>query len=83
MKVHKRWRDVEYWRAIKRRAPAYTTSKYLKGMDMYKNEDGKIVNVDEDRRIHRVLWLRTLEIAYFVTLLCFLMAYPIAHLLAT
>ena len=69
MAVHKRWADVEYWRAIKRRAPAYTTSKYLKGMDMYKNEDGKIVNVDEDRRIHRVLWLRTLEIAFFVTLL--------------
>ena len=83
MAVHKRWADVEYWRAIKRRAPAFTSSKYLKGMDMYKNEEGKIVSVEEDRRIHRVLWLRTLEIAFFVTLLCFLMAYPIAHLLAT
>ena len=27
MAVHKRWADVEYWRAIKRRAPAYTNSK--------------------------------------------------------
>ena len=26
---------------------------------------------------------RTLEVAFFVTLFCFLMAYPIAHLLAT
>ena len=34
-----------------------------------------VVSVDEDRRIHRVLWLRTLEIAFFVTLFCFLMAY--------
>jgi putative spermidine/putrescine transport system permease protein len=50
---------------------------------MYKNESGEIVSVNEDRRIHRVLWLRTLEIAFFVTLFCFLMAYPIAHLLAT
>ena len=83
MAVHKRWADVEYWRAIKRRAPAFTSAKYLKGMDMYKNEEGEIVSVEEDRRIHRVLWLRTLEIAFFVTLLCFLMAYPIAHLLAT
>ena len=83
MAVHQRWADVEYWRAIQRRAPAYTSQKYLKGIDMYKNEEGKIVSVEEDRRVHRILWLRTLEIAFFVTLLCFLMAYPIAHLLAT
>ena len=83
MAVHPRWENVEYWRAIKRRAPSYTSSKYLKGMDMYVNEEGKIVNVAEDRRVHRILWLRTLEVAFFVTLLCFLMAYPIAHLLAT
>ena len=83
MAVHQRWADVEYWRAIQRRAPAYTSQKYLKGIDMYKNEEGNIVSVEEDRRIHRILWLRTLEIAFFVTLLCFLMAYPIAHLLAT
>ena len=83
MSVHRRWADVEYWRAIKRRAPAYTYSKYLKGVDMYSNEDGKIVQVSEDRRIHRILWSRTLEVAFFVTLFCFLMAYPIAHLLAT
>ena len=83
MAVHKRWADVEYWRAIKRRAPAYSYVKYLKGIDMYENEDGKIVQVEEDRRIHKTLWLRTLEVAFFVTLFCFLMAYPIAHLLAT
>ena len=83
MAVHKRWANVEYWQAIKRRAPAITGQKYLKGMDMYQNESGEIVSVEEDRRIHRILWLRTLEIAFFVTLFCFLMAYPIAHLLAT
>ena len=83
MKVHKRWRDVEYWQAIKRTAPPYTTAKYLKGMDMYYGPDGSIMQVSEDRRIHRILWLRTLEIAFFVTLFSFLMGYPIAHLLAT
>ena len=83
MDVHSRWANVEYWRAIKERSPSYTSAKYLKAIDMYKNEDGKIVSVDEDRRVHRILWLRTLEVAFFVTLICFLMAYPIAHLLAT
>jgi len=83
MKVHKRWGTVEYWQAIKRTAPPYTMAKYLKGMDMYFAPDGSIAQVDEDRRIHRILWLRTLEIALFVTIFCFLMGYPIAHLLAT
>ncbi len=83
MKVHKRWRNVEYWQAIKRTAPPYTSAKYLKAMDMYLNEDNKITQVSEDRRIHRILWLRTVEVAFFVTVFCFLMGYPIAHLLAT
>ena len=83
MKIHKRWRNVEYWQAIKRTAPPYTIAKYLKGMDMYIDADGGITQVDEDRRIHRILWLRTLEIALLVTIFCFLMGYPIAHLLAT
>ena len=81
--IHKRWRNVEFWLAIKRTAPPYTMAKYLKGMDMYVASDGSIAQVDEDRRIHRILWLRTLEIAFFVTLFSFFMGYPIAHLLAT
>ena len=83
MSVHKRWTNLEYWRALKRRSPSYTYSKYLKGIDMYENEDGKIVQVPEDRRVHKILWMRTLNIALGVTILCFLMGYPIAHLLAT
>ena len=83
IKVNPNWNKVEYWQAIKRTATPYTLAKYLKGMDMYYAPDGSIAQVDEDRRIHRILWLRTLEIAFFVTLFCFLMGYPIAHLLAT
>jgi len=83
MSVHKRFADVSYWRAIKRTAPPYTAAKYLKAVDMVKDENGNIVKVEESRRIYTQLWLRTLEVAFFVTLFCFLMGYPIAHLLAT
>ena len=76
MKVHKRWRNVEYWQAIKRTAPPYTSAKYLKAMDMYLNEDNKITQVSEDRRIHRILWLRTVEVAFFVTVFCFFNGLP-------
>ena len=83
MSVHKRFADVSYWRAIKRTAPPYTAAKYLKAVDMIIDENGDIVKVEESRRIYSKLWLRTLEVAFFVTLFCFLMGYPIAHLLAT
>jgi putative spermidine/putrescine transport system permease protein len=81
--VHKRFGDVSYWRAIKRTAPPYTVAKYLKAVDMYTDENGEIVRVEEGRRIYIKLWVRTLQVALFVTLFTFLMGYPIAHLLAT
>ena len=81
--VHKRFADVNYWRAIKRTAPPYSIAKYLKAVDMYTDENENIVKVEEGRRVYVKLWLRTLEVAFFVTLFCFLMGYPIAHLLAT
>jgi len=81
--VHKRFGNVDYWRAMKRTAPPYTITKYLKAVDMYENENGKIVQVEEERRIYKKLWIRTLEVALFVTIFTFLMGYPIAHLLAT
>jgi putative spermidine/putrescine transport system permease protein len=83
MSVHKRFADVSYWRAIKRTAPPYSIGKYLKAVDMVTDENGDIVKVEESRRVYTQLWLRTLEVAFFVTLFCFLMGYPIAHLLAT
>jgi putative spermidine/putrescine transport system permease protein len=83
MSVHKRFKDVSYWRAIKRTAPPYTVAKYLKAVDMVIDENGDYVQVEEKRRIYKKLWIRTFEVAFFVTVFCFLMGYPIAHLLAT
>jgi putative spermidine/putrescine transport system permease protein len=37
----------------------------------------------EDRKIYKTLWLRTLKVAFFVTIFCLILSYPIAHLLAT
>ena len=64
MSVHKRFRDVAYWQAIKRTASPYSVGKYLKAVDMYTNENGEIVKVDESRRVYMQLWIRTLEVAF-------------------
>jgi len=83
IKVHKRWGQSEYLIALKNVAPKWTYAKYLKGIDRKFDQDGNIIQVPEDRRIHKTLWLRTLNVAFWVTVFCFILAYPISHLLAT
>ena len=83
IKVHKRWGQMEYMGALKNTSPKWTYAKYLKGVDLKKDKDGKIVQQPEDRRIHKILWLRTIKVAFWVTVFCFVLAYPISHLLAT
>ncbi|MDB4082329.1 ABC transporter permease [Candidatus Pelagibacter sp.] len=83
IKVHKRWGQNSYLSALKNASPNWSYAKYLKGIDMRFDQERNIVLVEEDRRIHKILWMRTLNVAFWVTLFCFLLAYPISYLLAT
>ena len=83
VKVHKRWGQMEFMGALKNTAPKWTFAKYLKGVDLKFDQEREIIQVPEDRRIHKILWMRTINVALWVTVFCFILAYPIAHLLAT
>ena len=83
MATHKIWNKVEYWVALKNTAPNWSYAKYLKGLDLKFDDKGNIEQVAEDRQIHKILWMRTLNVAFWVTVFCFCLAYPISHLLAT
>ena len=83
IKVHKRWGEIEYMGALKNASPNWTYAKYLKGVDLKFDQKGNIIQQPEDRRIHKKLWARTVKVAFWVTLFCFLLAYPISYLLAT
>ena len=83
IKVHKRWGQPAYLIALKNTGPKWSYAKYLKGLDLKFDQDRNIVQVPEDRRIHKILWMRTLNVAFWVTVFCFCLAYPISHLLAT
>ena len=81
--THKISNKVEYWTALKNTGPKWSYAKYLKGMDLKFDDQRNIVQVPDDRQIHKILWLRTLNVAFWVTVFCFCLAYPISHLLAT
>jgi putative spermidine/putrescine transport system permease protein len=83
MATHKIWNNVEYWVALKNTGPKWSYAKYLKGVDLKLDPDRNIVQMSEDRKIYKTLWLRTIKVAFFVTIFCFVLSYPIAHLLAT
>ena len=80
--VHKKWGDIEYWLALKRGTDKYHYRKYLMAFDYEEKFDGSIERIPEKKRINVILWLRTIFVAVGVTLCCFVLAFPIAHLLS-
>ena len=57
IKIHKRWGQPEYLVALKNAAPNWSYAKYLKGIDMRFDQDRNIIQVEEDRRIYKILWM--------------------------
>jgi putative spermidine/putrescine transport system permease protein len=78
------WEDQAYWRAIKGASSAYSDYYMLWAVDLKRDgETGEIISVDEGRAVYVEVLIRTIEISFAVTILCFLMGLPIAYLLAT
>ncbi len=83
IKIDKRWGKPEYWAVVKRASTRYTNFFLLAALDLEVNDAGEIVGVPEHSAVFIDTLIRTFWISFVVTGLCVLMAYPIAHLLAT
>jgi putative spermidine/putrescine transport system permease protein len=79
----KDWANVEVWKAVKISSLKFNPSYIASAVDMKYNADGSFERQDPDRAIHVMLFMRTLEISFVVTVLCLLLGYPIAYLLST
>lgn len=82
IKIKKQWGDVDTWRLIKRESGTLTPSYYLAAMDMQITPDGSIAKQPEERRIYLFLFGRTIVMSIAITVLCILLGFPIAYLLA-
>jgi putative spermidine/putrescine transport system permease protein len=82
-KADVRWQDPLYWRAIKTAAPRFTARYFLAAAGLQPGSDGTLVQPDPKRQIYPTLLARTLWISLVVTVLCVVLAYPVAYLLAT
>lgn len=81
--VDEDWADKKLWQVMRGASSAYTANFYLAAVDRTRDADGNIVRVNENRRVYVKLFRRTLLLSALITFATFVLAYPIAHLLAT
>jgi putative spermidine/putrescine transport system permease protein len=76
------WKDPVLWATLASLSKNPTSLYYLNAVDRTLDAEGRVVRVPEDQRIHIWIFWRTLWLSGLVTLLCLLLGYPVAYLLA-
>jgi putative spermidine/putrescine transport system permease protein len=80
--VDPRWGDPAYWQAIRRNASAVTPYYLLAALDHHIDDQGEIARATPDQAIYLDVFGRTLWMGAVITLICLVLAYPLAYLLA-
>lgn len=82
IKADKRWKQLRYWKTLKRASGSLTPFYVLNAFDMKINDEGEIASVPESQAIYTNIFWRTMWIAGVVTVASLLIGFPIAYLLA-
>lgn len=77
-----RWGENGTWRVLKRAAASPTPDYLLNAVDAQVAPDGSIASVPADSAVYRSAFSRTVWVGAMVTLLCLVLGYPVAYLLA-
>ena len=80
--IDEAWGEAGTWLAIRRAGERFTGRHYLNAVDLTRSEDGGIVAQPPELRIYLPLLGRTLLVSLAVTLLCLVLGYPVAYLIA-
>lgn len=81
--IDARWGEADIWGAMRGASSPYTTDFYMAATDYERGPDGNLVRVDENRQIYVYLFIKTFLLSGLITLICLLIGFPVAHLLAT
>lgn len=81
-RIDRRWAEPRYWQAIKRAAAPLTDFYFLYALDLQRGDDGAIAQLPEERRLYLDILWRSLGISVVVTLICLVIAYPMAVAMA-
>lgn len=75
------WGDVETWQVINKFKTPYTPGYFLTAVDAESTADG-VQMKPENERIYIKLFARTMWMSLAITMMCVLLGYPVAYLLA-
>jgi putative spermidine/putrescine transport system permease protein len=76
------WATPRYWHLLRQAMPELTDFYLLAALDMSRDETGVIMTVAPENAVHIDVLLRTFAVSASVTLLCLLLGYPLAALIA-
>jgi len=77
------WADPALWRVIARNASTFTSYYLLHALDHQIDATGKLVPVPATEAIYLGIYARTFWMGLVITLICLVLAYPLAYWLAT
>lgn len=77
--VDEQWNDPAYWRAIQRNGSALTSFYLLSALDLRPADGGGVKLAPAEERLFLSTLGRTLTISAVVTVICVLLAFPIAN----
>lgn len=80
--IDPRWGETETWHFIQRASARITPDYLLAAIDLRAGPRG-LSELPPDQRIYQAAFARTFLISGTVTLLCLILGYPVAYLLAT
>jgi putative spermidine/putrescine transport system permease protein len=81
--IDPKWGESETWGAIARASGPVTSLFLLAAVDLRKTADGRLAGAPREEAIFVQVLGRTFAIATAVTLLCLVLGYPLAYVLAT
>jgi putative spermidine/putrescine transport system permease protein len=78
-----RWGDPQLWSVMRQASSAYTSNFLLAAVDLARDENGEITRAPEERQVYVMLFVRTFLLSGLITVICLILGFPVAHLLAT
>ncbi|MCD5970652.1 ABC transporter permease [Pseudomonas quasicaspiana] len=81
--IDKRWGETSTWSQLKVMAPSVSAVHYLAALDMQYDDNGEVVSQPENRQIYVDNLIKTLLVSAAITLICFILGYPLAYFLAS
>ena len=80
--LDERWGDPAYWQAVKRNTSSITPYYLLAAVDHRIDDLGEIAPATPDQAIYLDIFARTFWMGLVISVICLLLAYPLAYLLA-